>query len=215
MKDFTIFFFLFSNTNFYYDRFIIKRFHQNHVFEEHIKWRKNKHLNSKHVNRKITLRVNLFKSTKHYGPYKSVHHSFISFLIDHQKSSKNYNMLFYFESDIKNKNGCVFNFKPTTRINNEYSDCDARCHQGPRTKERKKTWSPQPEKRCLLHTSSFVYWYWFVENWSLFPAVMGNVWYWAAFVRGVFGKVAVWCVNTVGLPQHLAPEGSCSARYVN
>lgn len=142
MKDFTIFFFLFSNTNFYYDRFIIKRFHQNHVFEEHIKWRKNKHLNSKHVNRKITLRVNLFKSTKHYGPYKSVHHSFISFLIDHQKSSKNYNMLFYFESDIKNKNGCVFNFKPTTRINNEYSDCDARCHQGPRTKERKKTWSP-------------------------------------------------------------------------
>lgn len=55
---------------------------------------------------------------------------------------KNYNMLFYFESDIKNKNGCVFNFKPTTRINNVYSDCDTWCHQGPRTKERKKTWSP-------------------------------------------------------------------------
>ena len=33
--------------------------------------------------------------------------------------------------------------------------------------------------RCLLHTSSFAHWYCSLENWSLFPAAMGNVWYWA------------------------------------
>lgn len=75
--------------------------------------------------------------------------------------------------------------------------------------------TPQPELRCPLHTSSSAHSHCSVENWSLFSAAMGNVWYWAAFVTGAFGKVAAWsqrlcCVNTDGLPLHFAPKGSCS-----
>ena len=121
------------------------------------------------------------------------------------------------------------------------ADCDTRRHtaaqwapaaggleryQGPQRKERKfsvisfsiaakswkRCWNSSAREEMFAHTSSFACWYCSLENWSLFPAAMGNVWYWAAFGKVAAWSQRLWCVNTVGLPLHFAPEGSCSAR---